>query len=115
MKIVNNDEGIIEQLRKSGLSKKMKSLESCDFLAIEEKDGKIIGAGGVGGLFNVPSLQINDQFQGKGIGPKAVKKFMELCKKDYYSAIVRKDNSLSESLVKKLGFDLTHYKYTKKM
>ena len=55
------------------------------------------------------------EFQGKGIGPKAVEKFMKLCKKDYYSAIVRSDNLSSESLVKKLGFELTHYKYTKKM
>lgn len=87
MKIVNTNKNIIEQLRKSGLSQKMKSLESCDFLAIEEKEGKIIGAGGVGGLFNVPSLQIADQFQGKGIGKILLGASIEEAKKRGYSFI----------------------------
>lgn len=51
------------------------------------------------------------EFQGKGIGPIAVKKFMYLCGKKYYSAFVRPDNHASISLVKKLGFELTHHKY----
>lgn len=57
-----------EKLRKSGLSKEMKSLESCDWIVYEEQDGKIIGAAGVGGLFHVSGIQINKNFHGKGIG-----------------------------------------------
>lgn len=87
MKIVNTNKNIIEQLRKSGLSQKMKSLESCDFLVIEEKEGKIVGAGGVGGLFNVPSLQIDDQYQGKGIGKILLGATLEEAKKRGYSFI----------------------------
>jgi len=87
MKIVNINKNIIEQLRKSGLSQKMKSLESCDFLVIEEKEGKIVGAGGVGGLFNVPSLQIDDQYQGKGIGKILLGATLEEAKKRGYSFI----------------------------
>ena len=68
MKIVDVDDSIIKKLRESGLSKEMKSLEFCKFLVIEEKDGKMIGAGGMGGLFNIPSLQISKELQGKGIG-----------------------------------------------
>lgn len=68
MRITEVNEEIVRNLRDSGLSQEMGSLEFCDFLVIEEMDGTIIGAGGLGGLFNVPSLQISKEFQGKGIG-----------------------------------------------
>jgi len=68
MKIVNVDKLIITKLRESGLSKEMKSLENCDFLIIFEQNEKIIGAGGIGGIFHVPSLQISEKYQKKGLG-----------------------------------------------
>lgn len=87
MKIVNINEDIKEKLRASGLSKEMISLEHCDFLVIEEKNGKIIGAGGLGGFLNVPSLQIDTQFQGKGIGKKLLDATIKETKRRGYSFI----------------------------
>ena len=55
------------------------------------------------------------EFQGKGIGPESVTKFMNLCKKGYYTALVRPENYASTSLIRKLGFDLTHHRYTIKI
>ena len=78
---------IIRRLRESGLSKQMTSLESCKFLVVEEDGGKIVGAGGVGGLFNVPSLQIADEYQGKGIGKKLLQETLKEARRRKYSFI----------------------------
>jgi RimJ/RimL family protein N-acetyltransferase len=82
---------------------------------IIEVENKSVGSVTLNKKNNELGFWLIPDFQGKGIGPKAVEKFMILCKKDYYSAILRSDNSSSKSLVKKLGFELTHYKYTKKI
>jgi len=55
------------------------------FLVLEEIDRKIIGAAGIGGLFNVPSLQIHKDFQGKGIGKKLLIELVEEAKRRDYS------------------------------
>jgi len=68
MRIVNQDKNILQKLKKSRLSLNMESLSRCDFFAIEEKDEQIIGAGGIGGFFNVPSMYIDERYRGKGIG-----------------------------------------------
>lgn len=81
---------------------------------IIEKDDKPIGSVTIHKKNNELGFWLIPEFQGKGIGPKAVKKFMEMCKMDYYTALVRPDNYPSVSLVKKLGFELTHHKYTLK-
>ena len=59
-----------EKLRKSGLSKEMKSLESCDFFAIEEEGSLVVGVAGLGGLFHVSAIQITEKWRGKGLGKK---------------------------------------------
>ncbi|MCH7771972.1 MAG: GNAT family N-acetyltransferase [Bacteroidetes bacterium] len=87
MKIVNVDKHIIQELRKSGLSKEMESLENCSFLVIEERNEKIIGAGGVGGIFNIPSLQIDVKYQGQGIGKILLGEIIHEAKKRGYSFI----------------------------
>ena len=68
MRIVDVDENIINRLRNSGLTDMIKSFALCDFLLLEEQDGKIVGVGGIGGLFHVSSIQIDKNFRGKGIG-----------------------------------------------
>jgi len=84
MQIVNVTSDIKNRLRKSGLSKEMRSLENCDFLVILENDDKIIGASGVGGLFHVPSLQIHPDFMNKGLGGKLFRKTIDEAKKRKY-------------------------------
>ncbi len=87
MRIVHTHEKIVQELKKSDLYNEMQSLGACDFLVIEEKDGKIIGAGGVGGLFNVPSLQIAEGFQGKGLGKILLGATIDEAKRRGYSFI----------------------------
>lgn len=87
MRIVDVNKTLIHELRSSEISSKMESLENCRFLVIEEGDGKIIGAGGLGGLFNIPSLQIDDRYQGQGIGKKLLGEVIKEAKKRGYSYI----------------------------
>ena len=68
MRIVNTDSRIIEKLRTSGISEQMKTLESSDWLVIDESNEDITGAVGIGGIFHVSSIQVNQNFRGKGIG-----------------------------------------------
>ena len=58
MQILNLNLDVKRRLRESGITKIMKSIESCDWVVIEEKDNKIIGAAGLGGLFHVSGIQI---------------------------------------------------------
>jgi len=85
MKIVEVNKKIRERLRESGLSKEMKSLEFCEFIAIAENAGKIIGASGTGGLFHVVSLQIHPDFVNKGFGGKLLGIVINEAKKRGYS------------------------------
>lgn len=100
MRIVDTDNQIIQKLQESGLSKDMRSLEACDFLVLEEHEGKIIGAGGVGGLFNVPSLQINDEFQGKGLGKILLGATLDEAKRRGYSFISGSRNPENHRAIK---------------
>ena len=68
MQIFELDIDIKRRLRESGITKIMKSIESCDWVVVEEKDGKIIGAAGLGGLFHVSGIQILQNYVGKGLG-----------------------------------------------
>lgn len=106
-KIVDVDNNIIQKLRESGLSKEMKSLEFCKFLAIYEEDNKIIGAGGMGGIFNIPSLQINKEHQGKGIGKILLEDTIKEAKKrgfSYISGSRDPENSMAIKLHDFFGF-----------
>ena len=105
MKVVNVDKNIIRDLRQSGLSAKMKSLEYCKFLVIEEDKGKIIGAGGIGSFFNIQSLQVLDEYKGKGIGKKLFVELLEEEKRRGYSFSLGSRNPENNPMVK-LG-DLT--------
>ena len=97
-----------EKLRKSGLSEEMKSLESCDFFAIEEEDDLVIGAAGLGGLFHVSGIQITEKCRGKGLGKKLQEGLVDEAKKRGYSFLtVFNDprNIASENLHNSLGYE----------
>ena len=85
MQVVTVDKKIIERLRKSGISSEMKSIELCDWLVIQEMNGNILGAAGIGSLLNTTSLQIGKNFRSKGIGPKIFVEFVNEAKKRNYS------------------------------
>src|SRR3989344_1273062 len=87
MKILQVNELVKKQLRESGISKLMKSLESCEWIVIEELENRIVGAAGIGGLFHVSGIQILEGFQGKGIGKKLQKAVIEESKQRGYSFI----------------------------
>ena len=97
-----------EKLRKSGLSKEMKSLESCNFFTIEEEDNLVIGAAGLGGLFHVSGIQILEKWRGKGLGKKLQGELVDEAKKRGYSFLtVFNDprNIASENLHNSLGYE----------
>ena len=97
-----------EKLKESGLSIQMKSLEACDFFAIEEKDDLVIGAAGLGGLFHVSGIQILEKFRGKGLGKKLQNELILEAKKRNFSFLtVFNDprNLTSEKLHNSLGYE----------
>lgn len=87
MKIVDVNTNIIVKLRNSGISDRMKSLESSSWLVIEEQNEKIIGVAGVGGLFHVSSIFIDENFRGKGLGKLLQNALVNEAKKRGYSFI----------------------------
>tara|TARA_A100001037_G_scaffold276394_1_gene275654 strand:- start:501 stop:1067 length:567 start_codon:yes stop_codon:yes gene_type:complete len=108
MKIVNVSDDIISRLRCSDISTKMRSLESCEWLVLEEENGKILGAAGMGGVFHVSGIQIHENAQGKGIGKKIQKELIEESQRKKYSFItVFNDprNASSVHLHDSLGYE----------
>lgn len=100
MKIVDVNESIISRLRESGLSKEMKSLENCDFLIIIEKESKIIAAGGIGGIFHVPSIQIHHEYIMKGLGTLIFDEIIKEAKKRNYPFLFGSRNPKNLNAVK---------------
>jgi len=108
MKVVKMDENLRNRLRESGLSQKMKSLEFCKFLIIEEENNVIVAATGIGGMFNVHSIQIADTHQGKGLGKKLLGALVDEAKKQGYSFFLNSmnpENTPIVKLVKSYGFE----------
>ena len=68
MRILNVDSKIIKELRRSGISNEMRSLESSDWIVYETIDNQILGAAGIGGIFHTSSINIHEKFRGKGYG-----------------------------------------------
>ena len=87
MRIVNVDSEIIKELRHSGISKEMRSLESSDWIVLAEVDKKTAGASGVGGFFNFNHIQVIEKFQSKGIGVLLIREVINESRKRGYSFI----------------------------
>ena len=87
MQIFELDIDIKRRLRESGITKIMKSIESCDWVVVEEKDGKIIGAARLGGLFHVSGIQILQNYVGKGLGKILQNELIQESKRRNYSFI----------------------------
>ena len=108
MKIENINKNIIEKLRKSDISTKMKSLESCDWVVVEEENDIIKGAAGMGGMFHVSGIQIHERFRGQGIGKIIQQKLIDESKSKGYSFITVFNDPKNISSVKlhdSLGYE----------
>lgn len=107
MEIVNASKKIIDKLRNSEISTKMRSLESCEWFVVEREGDEISGAVGMGGTFHVSGIQINENFRGKGIGKKIQKELIDESQRRKYSYItVFNDprNTTSVNLHDSLGY-----------
>tara|TARA_B100001765_G_C19311601_1_gene253333 strand:- start:45 stop:611 length:567 start_codon:yes stop_codon:yes gene_type:complete len=107
MRIVKVDSEIIKELRSSGISKVMRSLETADWLVLADMNGKIVGAAGIGGLFNVSLVQTRKDYQGKGVGGLLQVSVIEEAKKrgySYITGLIDINNKLSLKLNHGLGF-----------
>ena len=107
MRIVNVDSKIIKELRCSGISQEMRSLESMDWLVLADLNEEIIGAAGVGGLFNVEMVQTRKDYQGKGVGGLVQASAIEEAKKrgySYITGLVDINNKQSLKVNHGLGF-----------
>ena len=109
MRIVNVDKNIITKLRESGISLEMKSIESCDWVVIEEEEeGKVVGAAGLGGLYHVSVIQILKDYSGKGIGKRLQNELVNESKRRGYSFITMFNdprNTVSAKLHDSLGYE----------
>jgi len=85
-----------EQFVKRNFSK-----DSKNYIILNELDEKI---GYVHIIKNEIGYFLLPEYKGKGIGPNAVKKMMELNPRRTYFATIHNENIASIKLVKKLGF-----------
>lgn len=99
MKILDIDENNIKELR-ARLSGRLKDFLRCKFLVIEEEDGKIIGASGIGGFFNVHGIELLENARGKGLGKALFSKNIEEAKRRGYSFILASRNPTNKVIVK---------------
>ena len=101
-------ESFDRKLRNSSISTQMKSLESCDWVVLEEEENVVKGAAGMGGMFHVSGIQIHEKFRGKGIGKILQKKLIDESERKGYSFItVFNDprNTTSVYLHDSLGYE----------
>lgn len=69
MKVIESDESLYSKLVETGAEPSfIKAFLNSDFLVIEEKDDKIIGVAGVGGIFHVGVIFVVKEHRGKGLG-----------------------------------------------
>ncbi len=100
MQVEKTTQKIIGELRKSEISTDMKSLEASEWIVFEKDHNEIIGAAGIGGLFNTSSININKKFRGKGYGKKIQERLVREARERNYSFITVFVDPRNESSVK---------------
>lgn len=107
MQVSDTNNEIIKQLQSSNISTKMRSIELSDWVVFEKIDDKIIGAAGIGGYFHSSSININENFRGKGYGAKIQKELVETARKKNYSFVtvfVDPRNKSSQKMHDSVGY-----------
>ena len=71
MKVVDLDSTVISKLSEMNMENHfLNTFLNSDFLVIEEKDEKIAGVCGVGGLFHIGGIFVLEEYRGSGLGSK---------------------------------------------
>lgn len=71
MRAVELDSSVISKLNEMHMENHfLNTFINSDFLVIEEKDEKIVGVCGVGGLFHIGGIFVLDEYRGSGLGSK---------------------------------------------
>lgn len=71
MRAVELDSSVISKLNEMHMENHfLNTFINSDFLVIEEKDEKIVGVCGVGGLFHIGGIFVLDEHRGSGLGSK---------------------------------------------
>ena len=107
VKISDTNVEIIKQLQLSKISTKMRSIELSDWVVFEQIDDKIIGAAGMGGYFHSSSINVNENFRGKGYGARIQKELVKTAKKKNYSFVtvfVDPRNKSSQKMHDSVGY-----------
>ena len=101
MRIVKADSEIIKRLEKNGISKEMLTFfQTSKWLVIAEQNDETVGAAGVGGIFNLAGVEIQEKYYGKGLGALLQRKLIQESKKRGYSFNTVMINPKNESSVK---------------
>lgn len=79
---------------------------------IIEFESKNIGSLTLNKNNNELGFWIMSDFQGRGIGSYAIKRFMKMNGEKTYTLKSHKNNSRSKHMAEKLGFNFSHYFYT---
>jgi len=106
--IVNVNDDIKKVLRNSDFSSDfLDNLLNAKFVAIQQVDSKIVGAAFVGGIMNVYGIEINENFQGRGLWKKLYDEVLKECKNRKISFLMgtfKPNNLISVKIHMKLGF-----------
>ncbi|MEX2192348.1 MAG: GNAT family N-acetyltransferase [Nitrosarchaeum sp.] len=78
---------------------------------IIEIDGKKVGSLTLHKKNNEIGYWLLPEFQNKGFGTKAIKQFIEINKKSYYTIRTHIDNKRSQHIAEKLNFKLSQYEF----
>tara|TARA_B110000014_G_C20086442_1_gene568282 strand:+ start:380 stop:958 length:579 start_codon:yes stop_codon:yes gene_type:complete len=71
MRVVDVDSSVISKLNDMNLENQFfNTFKNSDFLVIEEKNERIIGVCGVGGLFHIGGIFVLEEYRGSGLGSK---------------------------------------------
>jgi len=83
------------------------NLLNAKFLAIQQVDSKVVGAAFVGGVMNVYGIEINENFQGRGLWKKLYDEILKECKNRKLAFLMgtfKPSNLISIKIHMKLGF-----------
>tara|TARA_B100001750_G_C15452651_1_gene569801 strand:- start:17 stop:595 length:579 start_codon:yes stop_codon:yes gene_type:complete len=71
LRAVELDSNVISKLKEMQMENHfLNTFINSDFLIIEEKDEKIVGVCGVGGLFHIGGIFVLEEYRGSGLGSK---------------------------------------------
>jgi len=104
--IVKNVSENSETLELIALATRQQKLQKILFLLEESRKGRVVGAIGIVRRFGLPFLflAVDPAFQGRGIGSRLMKKFLEKIPKKYGFIFLSQNTKIAEHIYLKAGF-----------